>query len=55
MQQKLNSNLCFFHVALLKFNVTNGCHTQNFSLNIIFDLEQRKLLEYMHSTCVLSN
>lgn len=57
--EKTDSHLCFFHVALLKFNVANGCHTKNFSLYIIFDLEQRKLLEYtiihaleLNNTCM---
>ena len=31
--------LCFFHVALLKFNVTNGCHAKNLSFYIIFYLK----------------
>ena len=34
-------NLCFFHVPLLEFNITNGCHAEHFSLYIIFYLKEK--------------
>ena len=46
-------NLCFFHVPLLEFNITNGCHAEHFSLYIIFYLkEKHNVKKILFLTCV---